>query len=56
MRTNRRGQALAEYLVVTAVLAAALLTPWADGLSVMEHLLGALQRWYRHYALAIASS
>lgn len=51
-----RGQALVEYLVVTAVLATALLAPWLDGISVAEQLLDALLRWHRHYVLAIAST
>ena len=37
-----RGQATVEFVLLAAVLCAALLIPWADGLSPAEWLLGAI--------------
>jgi hypothetical protein len=37
-----RGQATVEFALLATVLCAALLIPWADGLSPAEWLLGAL--------------
>jgi hypothetical protein len=51
---NARGQALVEYLVVTAALAAALFARWPGGESGAEALLAALTRWYRNFAHVLA--
>lgn len=51
-----RGQALVEYLVVATVLAAALLAPWPGGESTSGWLLESLTRWYRNFALVLATS
>jgi hypothetical protein len=51
-----RGQALAEYLVIAAVLATALIAPWPGGRSTGELLLDSLARWYRTYAFVLATS
>jgi hypothetical protein len=37
-----RGQATVEFVLLATVLCAALLIPWADGLSPAEWLLGAI--------------
>lgn len=45
MRTDRGGsygQASVEFIVIAAMLVAALCLPWADGLSPAEWLLGAV--------------
>lgn len=45
MRIDRRacaGQASLEFVVVATALAAALLLPWADGVSPADWLLGAV--------------
>ena len=39
---RRRGQASVEFALLTAMLCAALLIPWAGGLSPAEWLLGAV--------------
>lgn len=52
---KNRGQALAEYLVVTTVLAAALFARWPGaGASASERLLEAVTRWYRNFAFVLA--
>jgi hypothetical protein len=51
-----RGQALAEYLVVATLLAAALFAHWPGGRSASELLLESVTRWYRSYAYLLAIS
>lgn len=41
-RGAQTGQASVEFVVIATALAAALLLPWADGLSPAEWLLGAV--------------
>ena len=49
-KSNLRGQASVEYLVVCSALIAALLTPIEDSNNVMELCLDSLRDWYSAFA------
>ena len=55
-RAPRRqlGQASVEFALVAAVLVAAMLLPWARGLSPAEWLLGAIVAAARYYPAWLA--
>jgi hypothetical protein len=44
MRVRQRGQAMAEFLIVTGALALALFYPYVNGESVVTYLLRTLMR------------
>lgn len=54
MRSGQSGQSLAEYLVLTAAIAAALGIAMADDASVLRQMLEALRTAYVRFAFAIS--
>ncbi|WP_144211104.1 hypothetical protein [Shewanella donghaensis] len=49
-RKKIKGQASVEYLVISAALVAALLTPVENNQNIMEICAEALQEWYSAFA------
>lgn len=55
-RTRRRGQAMVEYLIVTAVVATALFVPTAmtDNMALADYLARAVQSFFRSYSFLLS--
>lgn len=54
MIRSRQGQAMAEFLVIVAVLALALFLPYVEGQSVASHLARALMDYLRTRSFLIS--